>query len=167
MLRILGLLFFWATIIMTGMQQDTVVWLISATTSIIMIHLVSKWLKLGGLRKLGLQRNKGWLQLLLIGCCIGSGYQLVRFFIFMSLGVRSVHQPSFNISSLILSTVILLISTVYVGFAEEIVFRGYLLRFLPHSVSVPWMAVISATLFTLGHAVNGEFDGLSNFSSTV
>jgi membrane protease YdiL (CAAX protease family) len=157
-LGFLGLLLFWATIIMTGMQQDTVVWLISAATSIVLMHLVSKWLKLGGLFRLGLQTNKGWLQLLLIGCCIGSAYQLVRFFIFMRLGVLSVHQASFDINSLVFSTVILLISTVYIGFAEEIVFRGYLLRLIPIAVSVRWMAVISATLFTLGHSVNAEFD---------
>jgi membrane protease YdiL (CAAX protease family) len=161
-LGFLGLLLFWATIIMTGMQQDTILWLISAIASVVLIHLVSKWLKIGGLFKLGLQTNKGWLQLLLIGCCIGSGYQWVRFLIFMRFGVLTVHQASFDISSLISSTVILLISTVYIGFAEEIVFRGYLLRLIPLSVSVRWMAVISAIVFTLGHSVNAEF-GIPRF----
>ncbi len=59
---------------------------------------------------------------------------------------------------MLISTVILLISTAYIGFSEEIVFRGYLIRILSPSYSYRVTAVISAIVFTLGHSVNGGFD---------
>jgi len=45
---------------------------------------------------------------------------------------------------------------VLVAIAEETIFRGYLLlRFRNLGVSVPWAALLSAVIFSLGHGYEG------------
>ncbi|MFK4996947.1 CPBP family intramembrane glutamic endopeptidase [Bacillus sp. N9] len=156
--KIGGLLFLWGTIIFTVMQEDTVIWIISATCSILFMHLISKWLKLGGLKELGLQIQKGWFRYLFFGCLIGIGYISFRYLVMFSMGILTFHSISIDFRPLIISTVILLVSTAYIGFAEEIVFRGYLINMLPSSFSNKSIIVISATLFTLGHLIDGNVD---------
>ena len=129
--KLLGLLFLWGTIIFTVMQKNDIIWVISALCSIILMHFIPKWLKLGGLSQLGLQMKKGWLRFLLFGCLIGIVYQLLRFSVMYSTGTFTIHNISVDMNSLIVSTIILLISTAYIGFTEEIVFRGYLISMLP------------------------------------
>lgn len=154
----LGLLFLWGSIIFTVMQSDTVLWLISAACSIILMHFISKWLKVGGLSQLGLQMKKGWLRYLLFGSLIGIGFQLLRYIVMSSTGVIQLLELSIDINSLLVSTVILLISTAYIGFAEEIVFRGYLINMLPTSFSNKFIVLISANLFAVAHLIDGNFD---------
>lgn len=154
--KLLGLLFLWATIIFTVMQQNDIIWVISAVCSILLMHFVSKWLKLGGLSGLGLQMEKGWLRYLLLGSLIGIVYQLLRFSVVYSTGAFTIHMIPIDLSGLIISTVILLISTAYIGFSEEIAFRGYLVNILP-SLPIKLVVVISALLFAAGHLINGNF----------
>ena len=154
--RFLGLLFLWGTIIFTVMQKNDIIWGISALCSIILMHFISKWLRLGGLSQLGLQLKKGWIRYFLFGCLIGIVYQLFRFSVMYSTGTIRIQNLSVDTNALIVSTIILLISTAYIGFAEEIVFRGYLVSVLPYSSK--FVVVISAILFTLGHLIDGNFD---------
>ncbi|MEH7346186.1 CPBP family intramembrane glutamic endopeptidase [Bacillus sp. JJ1532] len=154
--RFLGFVFLWRTIIFTVTQKNDILWAISALCSIILMHFISKWLRLGGLSQLGLQVKNGWLRYFLFGCLIGILYQTLRFSVMYSTGTIRIQYLSVDTNALILSTIILLISTAYIGFAEEIVFRGYLVGMLPHSsMSVVF---ISAVLFTLAHLIDGNFD---------
>ena len=75
---------------------------ISAVCSIWLMHYISKWVKIGGLSQLGLQMKKGWLRYLLLGCLLGSGYQLLRFGVMYSSGTISIHEISADINSLII-----------------------------------------------------------------
>ncbi|MFF2450714.1 CPBP family intramembrane glutamic endopeptidase [Neobacillus sp. NPDC058068] len=154
--RFLGLLFLWGTIIFTVIQKNDIIWGISALCSIILMHLISKWLRVGGLSQLGLQVKRGWLRYFLFGCLIGIVYQLLRFSVMYCTGTIRIQNLSVDMNALIVSTIILLISTAYIGFAEEIVFRGYLVSVLPYSSK--FVVVISAALFTLGHSIDGNFD---------
>ena len=156
--KILGLLFLWGAIFFTVMQSDTVLWLISALCSITLMHFISKWLKVGGFSQLGLQMKKGWLRYLFFGSLIGIGFQLLRYTVMSSTGVIKFHELSIDINSLLISTVILMISTAYIGFAEEIVFRGYLINMFPTSFSNKFIVVVSATIFAVGHLIDGYLD---------
>lgn len=155
--KFLGLLFLWGTIIFTVMQENEIIWITSALCSIFLMHFISKKLKIGGLSQLGLQLKKGWLRFLLYGCFIGIVYQLFRFGVMYSTGTFKIINITVDMNSLIISTIILLVSTAYIGFTEEIVFRGYLISMLP-SLSIKFVVVISAGLFTLGHMIDGNFD---------
>lgn len=99
--------------------------------------------------------KKGWLRFLLFGSLIGIVYQVLRFGVMYSTGTFTIQHLSIDTSNLIISTVILLISTAYIGFSEEIVFRGYLVNILP-SLSTKLVVVISAVLFTAGHVIDGD-----------
>jgi len=154
--KFLALLFLWGTIIFTVMQENDIIWITSALCSILFMHYISKWVKIGGLSQLGLQMNKGWLRFLSLGCLIGIVYQLLRFIVMYSSGTFNIHNISVDINSLVISTIILLVSTAYIGFTEEIVFRGYLINMFPSSSK--FVVVISAALFTLGHLIDGNFD---------
>lgn len=157
-IHLIGFVLLYAMIIFTVMQSDTVIWIISAVSSIALMHYISKWLNLGGLSQLGLQRTKGWFRYLLLGCSVGLVYQLLRYGVMTSAGILTFHEISIDPVSMIVSTGILLVSTMYIGLTEEIVFRGYLFRLLPSSVSRPFVVVISAVLFTLGHVIDGNFE---------
>lgn len=156
--RWFGLLLLWGAMLFTVMQEDTLIWVVSAICSITAMHFISKWVKVGGLPQLGLQMQSGWLRYLLLGCFIGTGYQLIRFAMMNGTGIFTLQPVSADLNSLIISTVILLVSTAYIGFAEEIVFRGYLMNILPSSLSSKTVAVISASLFTLAHLIDGNLD---------
>lgn len=156
--KFLGLLFLWGMIIFTVMQQDTILWILSAISSIILMHFISKGLKVGGISQLGLQFQKGWLRYFLFGSLIGISYQLVRFTVMFSTGMIKLQEVAIDSNSFIFSTLILLVSTAYIGFSEEIVFRGYLINMFPSSFSNKLVLVISSLLFTLGHFANGGFD---------
>lgn len=138
------------------MQKNEIIWGISALCSIILMHFISKWVKLGGLAQLGLQVKKGWLRFLVLGCLIGLVYQLLRFSVMYITGTIRIQNISIDTNALIVSTIILLISTAYIGFAEEIVFRGYLVSMLHYTPK--FVVVISAVLFTLGHLIDGNLD---------
>ncbi|MBS4196336.1 CPBP family intramembrane glutamic endopeptidase [Lederbergia citri] len=154
--RFFGLLFLWSTIIFTVLQKNDIIWVISAFCSIFLMHFICKWLRLGGLSQLGLQVNKDWLRYLLFGCLIGVVYQIFRFSVMYSTGTIRIQNLSVDTNAFIVSTFILLISTAYIGFAEEIVFRGYIVSVLPYTSKL--VVVISAVLFTLGHLIDGNFD---------
>ncbi|MBS4202498.1 CPBP family intramembrane glutamic endopeptidase [Lederbergia citrea] len=156
--KILGLLFLWGMILFTVLQTDTILWILSALCSIIFMHFISKWTKQGGFSQIGLQMQKRWLRYLFFGCLIGVGYILFRYIIMFSAGIITFHPISFDVNPLIISTVILLVSTAYIGFAEEIVFRGYLINMLHPYFSNKIVIIISATVFTLGHLVDGNFN---------
>ena len=158
LIKVLGLLFLWFSIIFTTMQQDDVLWIISALCSIALMHFISKWLKIGGLSRLGLQLKKGWFRYLLFGCLIGIGYQLIRYIVMSSIGVITFHEILTDIKSLLVSTLILMISTAYIGFSEEIVFRGYVVNMLDSAFSNKYIVLISATFFTLAHLIDGNLD---------
>ena len=123
---------------------------------LVIMHFMSKWLKLGGLPGIGLRMKKGWHRFLIYGCFIGIVYQTLRFCVMYGTGTFNLHSLPVEPISLIISTVILLVSTAYIGFAEEIVFRGYLINLFP-SLSA-YAAVGSAALFTLGHLIDGNVD---------
>ncbi|MCR2822769.1 CPBP family intramembrane glutamic endopeptidase [Lederbergia panacisoli] len=155
LLKMIGLLFLWGTIIFTVMQKNDIIWVVSALCSIILMHFIPKWQKLGGLSHLGLQVKKGWFRFFLFGSLIGTVFQLIRFSVMYSTGAIRIQNLSVDTNALMVSTIILLISTVYIGFAEEIVFRGYVVSILPYSPKI--VVVISAILFTLGHLIDGDF----------
>ncbi|MBS4201168.1 CPBP family intramembrane metalloprotease [Bacillus sp. FJAT-49732] len=151
------LLLLWGMIVFTVMQGNELVWGISACISILSMHFISKWLKIGGFSKIGLPFNRGWFGYLMSGCLIGIIFQVIRFLLMYSTGAYEIRFISQDWGSLIISTMILLVSTAYVGFAEEIVFRGYVINMLP-SYRSKLTVIISSLLFTLAHMIDGNFE---------
>jgi membrane protease YdiL (CAAX protease family) len=154
--RVLGFLVMWGMIVLTTIQSDTILWLLLATATFIIIYFIGKWTKVTSDLYFGLQFHKAWLRFLMIGVVLGSGYSIIRFFILYNTGAISVIKlfPA-PLSTVIIPTIFLIVSNCYIAFSEEMVFRGYLIHALPRKLKWHSSILISALLFLLGHSLNG------------
>lgn len=154
--KVLGFLIMWVMIVLTTIQSDTILWLLLAITTFIIIHFVSKWTKVTSNFYFGLQFHKAWLRCLIIGVVLGSGYSIIRFFILYNTGaIKVIKLFPTSFSAVIIPTIFLMVSNCYIAFSEEMVFRGYLIHALPPNLKRNIAILISSLLFLLGHSING------------
>lgn len=155
-LKIFCLIIMWLMIILTTFQSNTVLWLILSIITFILIHYMSKWTKVTTNVFPGLKYHRPWLKYLTIGIITGSVYSIIRFFILYNSGaIKVVKLFPLSTKGAIISTLILLASNCYIAFAEEFVFRGYVIDALPCKLRKNIAIGISACLFLLAHSVNG------------
>ncbi|SMD34677.1 hypothetical protein SAMN04488029_2130 [Reichenbachiella faecimaris] len=75
-------------------------------------------------------------------------------------GQVSIINTQFNLTSLILS----LLSFLFVGFFEELVFRGYIQTNLSQNVGDKWALILSSFLFAFLHSLNPDISLLALFN---
>jgi membrane protease YdiL (CAAX protease family) len=125
-------------------------------------------------RDLGLRRPTSWLRTIGIGATVGVVYQLIELQLIDPLLVRLTNEPM-DLSqfepirgSIPHLVVWVLIGWIIGAFAEEMVFRGYLLNRFADLVGhsrAGWLAGVlaSSALFAIGHAYLGMAGVLENF----
>lgn len=163
-LKILCLIVMWLMIIITTFQGNTVLWLVLAIITFLVIHFASKWTRVTDGVFPGLKCHKAWGKYLSIGVAIGSAYSIIRFLILYNTGaikVLEIFPLSTNAAAI--ATLTLLASNCYIALAEEFVFRGYIISALPSTMNRNIAIGISASLFILAHSVNG----LASFSRII
>lgn len=148
---VLGFILLFLLFLLTVMQENELVWIGMVILFFILLHFFARWMGNDGLSGLGFKRYK-WLRSLLIGFLLGAIIQIISLVIMYITGAIEVKELNLNdLSSLTLSMLILLISTAFIGFGEESLFRGYLINCLPKTTPKFAIAIISAMLFTLAH----------------
>lgn|GEM_PF-3933990 len=110
----------------------------------------SQWVGVGGYRELGLAFHKGWHTNLLLGLGLGALPPLGLFLYLYATGrlvpLGWVAQPE-----LIWTALFTLANTCYIGFWEELLNRGYLLRILPDKLSPAITLLIVGLVFSVFH----------------
>ncbi len=135
---------------------------------------ISLWLRKISWRDLGMSRPTSWLRTIGIGATVGVVYQLTELWLIDPLLIRLVNEPM-DISQFepIRGSIPYLVVWVTLGwligaFAEEMVFRGYLLNRFADLVGhnrAGWVAGVlaSSALFAVGHAYLGIAGVLENY----
>jgi membrane protease YdiL (CAAX protease family) len=135
---------------------------------------ISLWLRKISWRDLGMSRPTSWLRTIVFGAIIGVVYQLIELWLIDPLLIRLVNEPM-DLSQFepIRGSVPNLVVWVIIGwiigaFAEELVFRGYLLNRFADLIGhnrVGWGVALlgSSALFSIGHTYLGIAGVLENF----
>lgn len=139
------------------------------TRSIIPFFLwgwLSLWLRGLGWRDVGLRRPRNWLLSLVAGIAIGAslalvGNLIIRPLVYHLVGESVVVDPrDFSYLQGNLPLFLVLVPSIWLlaGFAEEMVYRGYVLNRLTDLFGRGWLGwgisiVLSALMFWLGHGV--------------
>ena len=135
---------------------------------------ISLWLRRMSWPDLGLSRPKSWLRTIGIGATVGVVYQLIELCLIDPLFIRLTNEPmDLSQFELIRGSIPHLVVWVLIGwiigaFAEEMVYRGYLLNRFADLVAhnrAGWAAgaLASSALFAIGHAYLGIGGVLENF----
>jgi membrane protease YdiL (CAAX protease family) len=102
-----------------------------------------------GVGEVGLHRHQGWLPLLIGGLAIGCMFNCLAYVILSRSEIVRIELPPTG--DILLISLFAFSTAGFTAFAEELIFRGYLVKvFRPH-VSWAWVIVITCTLFTLYH----------------
>lgn len=123
-------------------------------------HLISRKLALGGLPGLGLAFSPGWPFKLLAGFLAGIAAVLV--YVMLAVFGERYEEIAFRPLDEIGGTILLAaLNTAYVGFWEETLCRGYLLKVLRQRFTVPVLAILSGLAFVPFHFT--QFGKLPDF----
>ena len=112
--------------------------------------LLWAWLSYTPLREIGLKRPKSWLGVLVIGVAVGIGLKLLMKSVLLPyLGAPAIN-PAFHDLQGDLNRFLIEVPQliVFAGFAEELVFRGYLISRLQTLMGRSMLAGIGAVLIT-------------------
>lgn len=115
-----------------------------------LLPLITRWVGVGGYAELGLQLHQGWGWNLGIGFVTGS---LLPLGLFLALWAMGLLQPVGLIAwpGVLLQGLVIGLQTLYIGFWEELLCRGYLLRALPARLSPVVTLLVVGLLFSLFH----------------
>ncbi|WP_062049328.1 CPBP family intramembrane glutamic endopeptidase [Bacillus sp. JCM 19034] len=108
-----------------------------------------KVVNIDGLKDLGLFRHKKWGYLLVSGILIGCFFNYVVYVILTHFNIVTIESTSLQKIALIL--VFAIFTAGFTAFAEELIFRGYVVRTLKGHLSWKWIVLIICLLFTLYH----------------
>ncbi|UOE94805.1 type II CAAX endopeptidase family protein [Alkalihalobacillus sp. LMS39] len=121
-------------------------------TALLFFYLTLKLLKLisiNGFHELGLYRHRKWGSFLISGVLIGCFFNGVVFVILSVLDIASLEFVS--VQNIILIFLFALFTAGFTAFAEELIFRGYIVKILKEHLSWRWIVLIICFLFTLYH----------------
>lgn len=147
--RIAGLLALPGIVILVGViGQNPFVWAAGAVGYFVAAHYIARAAGLGGLSGIGLNRHAGWGRGLLIGFLLGSLFQVGRVLLLWRFGGLEIAGMGSLLNPLAWEP---LLVALYIGFAEEILGRGYFFGIVPARWSMQWVALLSAVWFTVLH----------------
>lgn len=125
-------------------------WFIAGIIFFIVVKYVSSLSGIGGYTELGLSLKGQWKRKIVIGFLIGGLNSFLLFSLLWGFGAFSVEGFA-SIEKVLLFFLQIGLSTMFIGFAEEIVFRGYLFRLLINKFQINWIMIILAFAFTGYH----------------
>lgn len=153
--RLISFLVLFALFIFTVMQKNDFIWIGMVILFFLSLHYITRWHGDRGLSSLGFKRHKRWLLQLFIGFLCGAALQIISLVVMYLIGALEIKGIHLNVdATLLFSTLVLLVSTAFIGFGEEVLFRGYLINSLPEKSPEFVIASISAFLFALAHMIN-------------
>lgn len=150
MLRVLGFFLVWGLGLWPPLFGPGLVMATGVALFFLAVPLITRRLGLGGYPELGLARHAGWQRNLVAGLALGSLYPLL---LFAGLALTGQVDPLgwAPWPGLLTRGLFLLVHACYIGFWEELLCRGYLLRVLPDRWSRLTTLVAVGVVFSLFH----------------
>jgi len=143
-------LFPWALIrFLPDRWNINLIWVIGAILSLIVIVSLIRWSNRLGISAVSIFDNT-WKQYIGPGFIIGLLFYVLSFLVKWQLGGFNLGDMLSLLDTLRVVTICLVLS-LYIGFTEEIIFRGYLLTLFQKSFSLPLSIIFSLGLFLLFH----------------
>lgn len=137
-------------------EQKLIITFCSLIGTFLLIWIFMKFVDKEPFIKLGFQRKNRLIDfvvgILIGGVVMASGYALLLF-----LDEIQFEHTLFDTKEIILSISLFIV----VAFAEEVMFRGYILKNLMTSINKYVALIISSILFTIAHGLNPNIDLLS------
>lgn len=114
------------------------------------LPVIARWVGAGGYRELGFWVHTGWLRNLILGFGLGC---LLPLGLVAALVAAGYLEPLGWIAGpkLLSLGLFITLNTCYIGFWEELLNRGYLLRILPANLSRPATLLVVGLVFSLFH----------------
>lgn len=148
--KLLGFLLIWGLGLWPHLPLPLLVTAAGVSLFFIALPVIARWVGAGGYRELGLFRHPGWDRNLLLGFGLGCLLPLGLFAAQLVTGGLAplgwVEWPD-----LLLRGLWITLNTCYIGFWEELLSRGYLLRVLPPRLSRTTTLLAVGLVFSLFH----------------
>lgn len=150
MRRLLGFLLIWGLGLWPPLVGNLVVTVAGIGLFFAAVPVIARWSGIGGYRELGLTPHRGWQRGLLVGFGLGSLYPLLLFTgLALTGGVEPVGWAPWP--GVLVRGLLILAETCYIGFWEELLCRGYLLRGLPQRLPRPVTLLLVGLVFSAFH----------------
>ena len=148
-------------------QLDVLPWLAYALGFFVAAHLVGRYvLQLKGLSSFGLQRQKGWLKLVLLGFLVGFATWALKYLVFYGTGKFEVAgwADSGYIAGMLAQA---LLGMLFASALNDVLIRGYWLAFCRRADLMKWYLLLATVLYALDDFWNEGFGVINLLFSLV